>query len=198
MDEFEDAEAGYFRLRSFMSDADPSRRVRLDTATSLYRSILGFMAPLRERGVATNRTIHDEAALKNVLDEAKSTDTALRQLSSLLNTWEADMKAELGALVDSSAMAALNHVLRGQKLPEVSPPPIAESYGRAAEAFLAFNRAVNQRGRSFFEEANRRTSWRTWVEIHQALSSGTYREGPEHDSSELEQMGLIKKSVTLE
>ena len=80
--EFEDAEAGYFRLRSFMSDADPSRRVRLDTAT--------------------------------------------------------------------------------------------------------------------FEEANRRTSWRTWVEIHQALSSGTYREGPEHDSSELEQMGLIKKSVTLD
>ena len=196
--EFEEAETAYLRLRSFTSDADSSHRATRDDIPALYGRILNFMAPLRDSGVATDRAAYDEAALKNVLADMEATDTMLSQLSSLLSIWEVDTKAELDALLDISALAALNHVLRAQKLPEVSPPPIAASYGRTVETFLEFNREVNQRGRSFFEDADRHTTWKTWVEIRKALSGGTYRESPEHDIAELEQMGLIRKSVRLD
>jgi hypothetical protein len=192
--EFEDAESAYLQLRAFMSDAEPSQRARLDAVGSLYQRILHFVAPLRERSAA----YVDNAALKKVLDELQAMEPMLSGLDSLINTWEADTKAALRALLDTDALAALNHVLRARMLPEVSPPPIAASYGKTVEAFLAFNRAVDQKGQSFFEKAGRRTSWRTWVKIYKALSDGTYRENPEHDISELEQMRLIKKRLTLE
>ncbi len=196
--EFEDAETAYSRLRSFMSDADPSRRATLETATPLYQRVRETMDPLRKRSVATNGSLYGPAAPKNLLDNAEAMDTALSQLSSLVNTLEADTKAELDALLDASALAALNHVVRAQKLPELSPPAIAQSCGRTVEKFIAFNRTVNQRGQSFFEEAGRRTTWRTWVEIHKALVDGIFRESAEYDIPELEQMGLIRKSVRLD
>lgn len=129
-----------------------------------------------------------------------TTDRAAAQslLENLMNTWEADTKAELRALLNTSALAALNHVLRVQNLPEESPPAIAASYAKTVKAFHAFNLAVDQRGRLFFEKADGRTSWRTWVEIHKVLSAGTYREHPEHDIAELEQLGLVKRRLTLE
>ncbi len=196
--EFEEAETAYLRLRSFMSDADPSRREKLDAATPVYRLAYASMDPLRNSGVAMNWAAYDEPAMKSVLDDVKGTDRLLSQLYSLVGTWETDTKAQLSALLDTGALAALNHVLRARKLPEVSPPPVAESYGKTVETFLAFNRTVNKRGRSLFDEADRRTTWRTWIEIHKALSIGRYRESPEHDISELEEMGLIKKSFTLD
>ena len=48
-----------------------------------------------------------------------------------------------------------------------------------------------------FEDAGRHTTWTTWVEIHKAISDGTYRVDPKHDISELERMGLITKKLTL-
>lgn len=196
--EFEDVETAFARFHTFMSDADPSRRAKLDTATPLRRRIQASMEPLRDGGVMTSRGTLNEAALKKALDNMEATDNALLQLSSLVIRWEAETKVELGGLLDTGAMAALNRVLRAQEQPEVSPPPIAASYGKTVEAFLAFNRAVNQRGQSFFEEANRRTSWKKWVQIHKALSTGTYHGSSEYDISELKQMGLIKQSLALD
>jgi hypothetical protein len=196
--EFEDAESAYLRLRSFSSDADASRRATLDAATPLYQRVLDTMDPLRKWGVATNGSLYGAPAPKNIVDDVQATDTILSQLNGLVGTWEADTKAELDAVLDAGALAALNHVLRTQKLPEFSPPPIGASYGSTVEKFVAFNQAVNQRGQSFFKEADRRTTWRTWVEIHKALTDGTFRESPEYNIPELEQMGLLKKSVRLD
>lgn len=198
MADFERAEVEYSRFQSFMSDADPKRRAKLEAVTPLFKRVLGFMGPLRDKGGATTRAIPDRPALKTILDNVESTDRMIAQLDSMIDTWEEDTRAELDGLLDIGACKALNRVLRAQKLPEISPPPIAESYGKTVEAFVAFNRSVSQKGRSFFEEANRRTPWQTWVEIHEALARGTYRQKPDHDISELEQMGLIKKSFTLE
>lgn len=197
-EEFEEAETEYSRLRSFLSDADPSHRASLDAATPLYQRARNFMDALRDRGVAANRASYDGDALSDVLGDVKTIDAALLELAGLVNTWEVNAKAELGALVNAGSLAALNFILRAKKQPEFSRPPIAESYGETVETHLEFNRTVNQQGRSFFEDANRRTSWRTWVEIHKALTDGTYRERPEYNISELEQMGLIRKSVRLD
>jgi hypothetical protein len=196
--EFEDAEAEYFRLRSFMADANPSRRAALDAATPLHQRILDTMGPLRERSVATGASLHAAAVPESFLDDAEATNTMLSQLSRLVSAWEADTKTELDALLDRGALAALNHVLRAQKQPEFSPPAIGASYGTTVEKYNAFNQTVNQKGQSFFEEAGRRTTWRKWVGIHKALTAGTFRESPDYDISELEQLGLTRKSVRLD
>ena len=194
--EFEGIEAEYSRLWSFMSDAEPSHRASLDAATSLYRRAHDLLDPLRRKGVATK--ISGGAALQNVLDNVKAIDGTLAELSSLVNTSKTDTRARLDGLLETGALEALNHVLRAQELPVMLPPPIAERYGESVVIFRAFNETVHQRGLSLFEGAGRRTSWKTWVEIHKALLSPTSRALPEHDMSELEEMGLVKRSLTLE
>ncbi len=197
MAEFEETESTYFQLRSFMSDADPSHRANLDAATPLYQRLLDVVDRLRERGVATDWWLYGAAAPKDILESAEATGTALSKLSSLVGTWESDTKAELDTLLDTAALGALNYVLRAQQQPAVLPPPIAESHGKTVQDFHVFNQTLNKRGHSLFEGAGRATSWKTWVEIHKALTDGTFRESPEYNISELEQMGLLRKSVRL-
>ncbi len=195
---FKEAETAYLRFRSFMSNAGSSRRAKLDTATPLYQRVFSLMDPLRSAGESAMGGVYDDAALKRVVDNVQSMDAALLELAGLVNNWEADTKIELDGLVQQGASAALNYILRAQELRELSPPSVAENYEKTVESFLAFNQSVKQRGESLFEGAGRSTSWSAWVEIHKALTDGTYRERPEYNISELEEMGLIRKSVRLE
>ncbi len=199
MAEFEDVGPEYLQLRTFLSDAGPSGGSRLKLADSLHARIHDFVMPIRERAIGAEQPDRvDEVAFENVRDELGDVESMLTELSRHINNQDTETRAELRALLDRNALAALNCVLRVKQLPEESTPPAAASYGKTAEAFRAFNRAVDMRGRSFFEDEGRHTRWSTWVEIYAAMARGAYRENPDHNIAELEQMGLIKKRLSLE
>jgi hypothetical protein len=109
------------------------------------------------------------------------------------------VEAELGAIIDTERLHALNRVLAVKRRSQLTVPSLTATYVETKSTYEAFNVQIVETGRRYFEDAGKEIAWDRWVEIYLALREERYTISPEDETAlrELEGMKLIERTVKL-